>query len=214
LPKSALIVISRFIHLLGMCSFLGIVSCAQQKDNLNIDEIKIKQACEIDAECVGDWWVGSTSCGNIERCIDRQCQLPLAMSGEISDLKQEGLYTTLSCTYISDQSEKIILERKIEWARGEFALTRGLMCRESMLDDWAMGLVFTSAGSYEITMHLMQFPIVLIALAENGEVLDVVRLGLDMEREKNLYVTPEGTQIVIEMKDHNDLALIYLSACM
>ncbi len=194
-----------------------ILSCGEQTDHINIDEIKIKQTCEIDAECVGDWWVGSSTCGNIERCIDHQCQTPLSMSGEISNLKQENLYATLSCSLISHQNEKIILERKVEWARGEFALTRGLMCRKDLLDDWAMGLFFINVGAHEMTMHLMQFPIVLIALDANGKVLDVLRLSDQIGIEKNLYVTPKDTQIVIEMKAnqfHTNLVDLTWDTCL
>ena len=187
-----------FKIVLALC-FLGIIACSDPFKFSDIEKNSEKNsACEIDADCVGNWWVGRNSCGSSDRCIDQSCQIPLAMSGHLANKEYHQLFDRMSCVFAMDDSmEEMIVERYVEWARGEFALNRGLMCRDDMLDDWAMALVFPLADAQNITMHLMQFPIVLIVLGEDGKVLDLVRLET---QEAQDYVSPEGTLIVVEMK--------------
>lgn len=172
----------------------GLSACSDPKSS----EIEKKRACEIDADCVGNWWVGSNTCGSSDRCIDQICQMPLAMSGDLAGSEKDQLFARMSCVFTMEDSRgEMLFERYVEWARGEFALNRGLMCRDDMLDDWAMALVFPLAGAQKITMHLMQFSIVLIALGMDGELLDLAWLETQDFRD---YVTPKGTLMVIEMK--------------
>jgi uncharacterized membrane protein (UPF0127 family) len=160
---------------------ISIFSC-QSKD-LNQHN---KQSCELDADCVASWWVGSQQCGSIDRCLQSECQPPLALTG------QSPAGVTIEALHC--QITRQAWDKRIEWARGEFALTRGLMCRPSMHRDWVMILDFAQSQSQSITSHLMQFPLLLLALSS-----DNILLGFGiLDQSNQSWQSPDATKRIIE----------------
>jgi uncharacterized membrane protein (UPF0127 family) len=171
------------IHPHQMKVFVGIIlnvffvyACQNSKTEIQI------QSCELDADCVGHWWVGADYCGSIDRCIENQCVAPISLTAQ-------GVSQRLHCV-INDRT----WDKQIEWARGEFALTRGLMCRDQIDAHWVMILSFSESRSHIITSHLMRFPLILLAFSEDMRFLDYgVLSGSEQE-----WKSPDGTKMIVE----------------
>ncbi|MEE2787172.1 MAG: DUF192 domain-containing protein [Myxococcota bacterium] len=87
-----------------------------------------RPACGADLDCVGQWRPSEPGCGSVQRCLAGHCQDPPAVTGVSHP-------TTGRLAFETSGGDRVF---SAEMASDRFAITRGLMCRPSMKNNWGM----------------------------------------------------------------------------
>ena len=110
-----------------------------------------------------DWRPNQNRCGSAERCFDGRCLTPPAISGQSnSETGRIVLETSPSET-----------EVQVEIADERFEISRGLMCRNEMLDNWGMLFLMEQTRQQSFWMKNTLIALDIIFLDEDWNVVGV-----------------------------------------
>ena len=117
----------------------------------------------VDADCVRPWQPMMNGCAGDERCFSGRCMTPPAVTGKENE--QTG-----RITFETDKGDASF---DIELAQDSYATTRGLMCRETMADQWGMLFFMPTTRVQSFWMKNTLIPLDIIFIDDTWTVVGV-----------------------------------------
>lgn len=152
-----------FVAMIVVCLLLGTAfSCSNQSPSSPSDDASNEVASE---ESPADPCGADTECESYYRCINGECAVPPAITGERSD------DTPVARFYDGDEE---IASFYLELALTLDEQSRGLMFRTEMLDDWGMLFIYEQQSHLSFWMKNTLIYLDMIFIDKTGEVVGVV----------------------------------------